>query len=61
MDISPRVIFDSTQLTIVGIRFSLLIIDCFNSFKDFKEKIKNNYSWKELSKSFEDFSCKLEI
>tara|TARA_A100001037_G_C14932465_1_gene536671 strand:- start:150 stop:467 length:318 start_codon:yes stop_codon:yes gene_type:complete len=24
------------------------------------KKIKNNYSWKELSKSFEDFSCKLE-
>ena len=25
------------------------------------KKIKNNYSWKELSKSFEDFSCKLEL
>ena len=24
------------------------------------KKIKNNYSWKELSKSFEDFSCKLK-
>ena len=25
------------------------------------KKLKNNYSWKELKQSFEDFSCKLKL
>ena len=42
----------------------------FNNYKNNKfknialiikpiKKLKNNYTWKELSESFEDFSCKL--
>ena len=25
------------------------------------KKLKNNYAWKELKQSFEEFSCKLEL
>ena len=25
------------------------------------KNLKNNYAWKELNQSFEDFSCKLEL